>query len=150
MFTHHSPGPQSRSRWGRARTSRRDTQLCRVCEKDRTTTTQQPPPLPQQQGSEHSAQHPPTCPKIALQNDQLPELGATGRNRKIRRNRWLLNASTRRKRNDCRIVTCGIFARFICGLKARDRKSSNVQTKQWIKINESHISQGKQSDLDAW
>ncbi|ROL41932.1 hypothetical protein DPX16_14297 [Anabarilius grahami] len=36
---------------------------------------------------------PPPAPKLPSKNDQLPELGATGRNRKIRPNRWLLNAS---------------------------------------------------------
>lgn len=53
---------------------------------------------------------PPPAPKLPSKNDQLPELGATGRNRKIRPDRWLLNASTRRKRNDRGIVTWGIFA----------------------------------------
>lgn len=49
---------------------------------DMSVTAQQPSPLSQQQGSEKPAQ-PPTCPKIALQNDQLPELGASGRKKML-------------------------------------------------------------------
>lgn len=136
IYTHHSPGPQVRASGDR--TARHTAALCA-----RERPANNLHHYYSSRGQNSLPSIPPPAPKLPSKNDQLPELGATGRNRKIRPNRWLLNASRTEMAVELSLVVCLL----VVSLWARDRQSSNLQTKQQIKINKSH-SLAKQNHLE--
>lgn len=100
IYTHHSPGPQVRPSGDRTHTAALSTRERPASNLHHYSSSRGQNSLPS---------IPPHAPKLPSKNDQLPELGATGRNRKIRPNRWLLNASRAEMAVELSLVLCGML-----------------------------------------